>query len=102
MKNFITDHTNVQLAIIHSGIQYCRSTVCTPIFVYGSVSRTVLVADPLWLRKITTETHILAHVNIDCPDNSYPKLKDYISELILYSNESMPAAYITMNYIILP
>ena len=27
-----------------------------------------LLADPLWLRKITTDPHILAHVNMKCLD----------------------------------
>jgi len=51
----------------------------------------------IWFRKVTTDSHILAHVNIECPDDSYPKLKDYISELNLDSNKSIPAAYVTMN-----
>jgi len=33
MKNFKTDHTSFQHAVIHSEIQYCRATVGTPIFV---------------------------------------------------------------------
>jgi len=28
----------------------------------GSVSQTLLLADPLWLRKITTEPHILTGI----------------------------------------
>ena len=35
--------------------------------------RNFLLAKPLWLRKITTDPHILAHVNIECPDDRYPK-----------------------------
>ena len=41
-----------------------------------------LLAEPLWLRKITTESHILAHVNTMCPDDRYQKLKISTSELI--------------------
>jgi hypothetical protein len=37
-----------------------------------------LLADPFWLRKLTTDPHILADVNIACPDDSRPKLKKYI------------------------
>ena len=41
-----------------------------------------LLAEPLWLRKITTESHILAHVNTVCPDDRDQKLKISTSELI--------------------
>jgi len=51
------------------------------------ISQTFLFADPFWLRKITTETHILAHVYIECPGGTYPELNIYISELILDSYE---------------
>ena len=34
---------------------------------------------PLLASKITTDPHILPHVNIECPDDRYPKLKIYIS-----------------------
>jgi hypothetical protein len=55
----------------------------------------LLLVDPVWLRKITTDTHILALANTDSPDDRYPKLKIYISELILDSYEYIPVAYIT-------
>jgi hypothetical protein len=29
-----------------------------------------------WLRKITTDPHIPAHVNTACPENRYPKIKN--------------------------
>ena len=61
--------------------------------IYTSVPETVLLADPFWLRKITTDPHILAHVNIGCPEDRHPKLKIYISELILDSFEHIPVAY---------
>jgi hypothetical protein len=51
--------------------------------VYSSVSQTFLLADPFWLRKITMDPHILAHANIQCPDDRYSKLKIYTSEIIL-------------------
>jgi hypothetical protein len=37
--------------------------------------------DPFWLPKITTDPHILVDVNVECPDDRYPKLKIYISKL---------------------
>jgi DNA-binding XRE family transcriptional regulator len=38
----------------------------------------LLVPDPFWRRKISTDPHILAHINIECPDDRYPKLKTCI------------------------
>jgi hypothetical protein len=52
------------------------------------------------LQKITTDPHILAHVNIVCPDDRYPKLKIYISELILDSYKYITIAYVTMHCMI--
>jgi len=43
------------------------------------------LADPFWLRNIITEPHILAHKNIECVDDRYPKLKIYITSLTLDS-----------------
>ena len=60
------------------------------------VSQTFLLADPFWIRKITTDPHILAHVNTDCPDDGYPKSKMCSSELISYSCEYIPAVYVIM------
>jgi len=39
----------------------------------------VLLADPSWLRKITTISHIIFHVNTEYPVDWYPKLTIYIS-----------------------
>jgi len=64
--------------------------------VYFSVSQTLLLADPFCFRKITTDPHILAHVNVECPDDSYPKLKIYVSELISHSYKYIPVSYVTM------
>jgi len=41
----------------------------------------ILLKDPFWLQKITTDPHILAEVNIECPDDGYAKLKFCISEM---------------------
>jgi hypothetical protein len=61
-----------------------------------SVSRTSLFADVFWLRKLTTDPHILAHVSIDCLDDMYPKLNIYISELVLDRYEYITLACVTM------
>jgi hypothetical protein len=67
---------------------------------YKSVSQTFFVADPFWHQKITTDPHILAQVNTECPDDKYPKLKIYISEVISSGYEYIPVAYVTMRCII--
>jgi hypothetical protein len=68
--------------------------------VYSSVSQTYLLADPFRLRKITTDPHILAHVNKECTGDRYPKLKICISELISDSDEYISIAYVTMHCMI--
>ena len=50
--------------------------------VYASVPQTLLLADPLWLRKTNKDTHTLAHVQIDYPDDTHAKLKIYTLKLI--------------------
>ena len=40
--------------------------------------------------------------NIEWPDEWYPKLKIYISEMILDSYEYVPIAYVVMHCMILP
>jgi hypothetical protein len=45
---------------------------------------------PFWLRKIITDPHIPGHV--ECPDDRYPTLNAYISELILGTYEHTPVA----------
>jgi len=49
--------------------------------VYPGVSQIVLLEDLLWLRKITTDPHIIAHINIECVDVRHPTVEIYISEL---------------------
>ena len=46
-------------------------------FVQSSVSKTVLLAGPFWLRNVITDPHVLADVNTECPDDRYPLLKIY-------------------------
>jgi len=50
---------------------------------YCSVSQTLLFAEHFWLRKMTTDPHILTHKITECPDDGYPKLKIHTTELIL-------------------
>ena len=57
---------------------------------------------PICLRKITTDPHILVHVNTECPYDRYPKLKMCISELILGSFKYIPLALVTMQCMIGP
>jgi hypothetical protein len=64
----------------------------------ASVAQTFLLANPYWLRKITTDPHILA--DVEYTDDRYPKLQMYISELILDSYEYIPVAYVTMHCMI--
>jgi hypothetical protein len=59
------------------------------------VSQNFSFADPFWLRHLTTGHHIPAHVTEQRPDKWYPKLKIYISELILDSKKDITAAYVT-------
>jgi len=60
----------------------------------------VLPADLFWLRKITTDPHILDHANIEFTDDRYSKLQIYVSELILDSYEYIPVVYVTMHCMI--
>ena len=58
-----------------NGINFILRIFLKLVLQQNSVSQNLLFADPFWLRKITTDPHILAHVNIQCPDDRYPKLK---------------------------
>jgi len=51
---------------------------------------------PLGFQNITTDPHIFAHVNKECPDDRHPRLKICISEMILDSYEYTPVAQVTM------
>ena len=39
------------------------------------VSKSFVLADHFWLRKATTDSHILAHVNMECTEERFPKFK---------------------------
>jgi hypothetical protein len=67
---------------------------------YSSDSQTFLVADPFWLKKITTDPHILAPVNIECTDEGYANLKIYLSQLTLVNHENTPVTYAAMDCMI--
>jgi hypothetical protein len=56
---------------------YVQETVC----LHLSASQTFLFVDSFCLRKITTDPHKLAHLNIDCVDDRYSKLKICIAEI---------------------
>jgi len=49
------------------------------------VSQTVFIVDPFWLREITADTHILANINIESPDDRCTKLIVCVSEQILHA-----------------
>jgi len=54
-------------------------------FAYSSVSETFPLADPFWLLKITKDPYVLNQINIDCPDDTYPKPKNCTSERLVGS-----------------
>ena len=85
----------------HSKFIYLFMTNITPLSkVRIIVPLTCLLADPFSLRKITTDPHSFAHVNMGCSYDRYPKLKLYISELTLDSYEYIVAAQVTKDCII--
>jgi hypothetical protein len=52
--------------------------------------------EPSCFRKLTTDPHILAHVNIVPSEDRYPKLNIYISEMVLDSCSYIPVIHVTM------
>ena len=61
----------------------------------------VFARGPLLARKVTTDSHILADVNIGCPGDSYPKFKKrHISKPTLESYEYIPVGYVTRHCMI--
>jgi hypothetical protein len=57
---------------------------------WSNVSQTFLLADSFWFLQITTDRHILSHVNIGSQDDRYPKSKIYLRtefrELRIHTN----------------
>jgi hypothetical protein len=47
-------------------------------FIWMRVSQTVLLADPIWLRRVTTKPHNFHHTNRESLDDRYPRFKIYI------------------------
>jgi hypothetical protein len=60
------------------------------------------LVDSFWLKKITMDPHILAHILVyrEYADDRYPKLKIYISEMIADSYQYIPAANLETNCMI--
>ena len=50
------------------------------------VLQMILFAVSFWPWKITTDPHIIVHVTTEFSDDSYPKFKIYVLELILNWN----------------
>jgi hypothetical protein len=75
------DNLNVTMAFKQDGKSVDVGTI--PVIVQSSASQTFLLEDPFCFGKITTDPHTLAHFNIVCPNDRYPKLKIYKSKLIL-------------------
>ena len=64
---------------------------------HSSVSQAFLLAVTLWLRKMTTDPHILTDVNIEYADDTYTNLKKkYFSILILYIYEYITVTNVTL------
>jgi len=50
-------------------LQYSNvRTVRSPANIYTSDSQTILLANPFWHRKIITDPHIFAEMNVECQD----------------------------------
>jgi len=48
----------------------------------SSVFQKFLMADPFWIREVTTDPYIPAPANTECPEDTYLKLYIYISKLV--------------------
>lgn len=66
---------------IHYCTVFCFINITFQSFVTCQCVTNFLLVDPFWPQNVTTDPHILAH--IECPDSMYPKLIIYTSELIL-------------------
>ena len=51
-----------------------------------------MLVTPFWLRIITKDPDSLAHLNVQCPDDRYPKLKIDTSEMIYTMEEERTLA----------
>jgi hypothetical protein len=59
-----------------------------------------MTADPSWVKKITMDPHILVHIDMQCADDRYAKLKIYVSELVLCSYKCIQVAYVRIHCMI--
>jgi hypothetical protein len=71
---------------------------------FNSISQGIFLVGFIWLYKINTDSHMLAHANIlqGCPDNRYLKLKISVADLTLDSYEYEPVAYVMTQSMVWP
>ena len=83
IRKFLNLSVHLLVSIIHLSVLW-KGTEC-PVFAAcsSSISQIFLVVGSFQLRIITTDSHIISHVNIQCLVDRYPKLNIYISGLNL-------------------
>jgi len=91
MRNYyITQIKNTKS--IHVNMRFYNMDTTYQLFTGENSQRTVVPKLFLFV-----DPHNLAHINMDCPDDWYPKLKICVSELILDSYRYTRVAYIIMH-----
>jgi hypothetical protein len=65
--------------------------------VLPTVSQNSSLANNFCFRKITKDPHILAHVNMECADDTFTKFNIYNSELILDRYEYTEVVQVTLH-----
>ena len=99
------------LYICFSKYSYCGKSVgkwfhilvrweCSNIFTYTSIPHSIFARGSRLALENNHGSPIIPHVNVDCLDYSYPRLKTCNSELILCSYDYIPVAQETMNSVI--
>jgi len=78
----------------------CEAFIHSDFSLSNSVSQLFLLADAFCLRKITTNSHIVAHVHVVWADDRSPKLKIATSEQNLDRLLYVPVTYVTMHRMI--
>jgi hypothetical protein len=81
--------------MLYTGPQYVIYCIHKVLWSRAGFPKTFCSWIPTGCGKKTTVLHILAHTNTQCLDDRYPKLKTFISELILDIYKYIPAAHIT-------
>jgi hypothetical protein len=71
--------------VISIAVAELKLTKIYEVYSIAVFPKSVLLPDPFWLRKIITDSHTLTHVNMECSDDGYRRLKIHVSVLILYS-----------------